>query len=213
VSQPDGPDPIELYKRILADVKSAGVTDDRQAEALADSISVDLLKDLRPAPDANGRNGSPTSEAALEELRAIAEGLREDRDRLEWTAAQVAHLVDGRAKPSVDPDPTPPEPFSLTPPPADEASSTDRDPAKAPEEPSPNAAASSEDEPRASAGLADRSEAGEISLEALAPATEIPERLPIRRSYHRRRLRKFAGFLCVLVLIVATVLLLSTAAG
>lgn len=212
MSQPDGPDPIELYKKILADVKSAGVTDSRQAEELADRISLDLFQELRPAPTANGQNGSPASEAALEELRAIAEGLREDRDRLEWTAAQVAHLVEGRGKPSIDPDPTPPEPFSLTPSPSDKATTADGDPVTTPERPS-SAATSSEDEPDGSGILVDRSEAGEISLEALAPATQIPERLPIRRSYHRRRLRKLAAFFVVLVLIVATVMLLSTGAG
>ena len=35
----------------------------------------------------------------------------------------------------------------------------------------------------------------------------IPERLPIRRSYRRRRLRAWSTLLCVLVLVVAAVLL------
>ena len=49
----------------------------------------------------------------MEELRVVAEELREERERLEWTATQVAHLVEHRRGPSLDPDPTPPAPLEV----------------------------------------------------------------------------------------------------
>ena len=57
--------------------------------------------------------GVAPTEDAVDELRAVAEELREERERLEWTANQVAHLVEHRPGPSFDPDPTPPTPLEL----------------------------------------------------------------------------------------------------
>ena len=85
----DGPDLVDPHPNVLADVKSGSVSDNGQAD------------------------GSSPPEDAVEELRAVAEELREERERLEWTANQVAHLVEHRPGPSADPDPTPPAPIDL----------------------------------------------------------------------------------------------------
>ena len=100
------PDPNDLYRKVLADVKKAGVTEP-VAEQIADAISIDLLGEMRSPGDVDDPGKAP-SEATVAELRAIAEGLREERERLEWTATQVAHLIRPRRSPSIDPDPTPP---------------------------------------------------------------------------------------------------------
>jgi hypothetical protein len=132
VSDPETPDPIELYKKVLANVKDAGVTDESQAEELADVISVGLMKDLKLPADgeaASGDGGSADggsadgetadggtadggtagegSPAGVDKLEQIAEELREERERLEWAAMQVAHLAERTRSPSIDPDPTP----------------------------------------------------------------------------------------------------------
>lgn len=85
----DGPDLVDPHPNVPADVQSGSVTDDGQA------------------------GGSAAPEDAVEELRAVAGELREERERLEWTANQVAHLVEHRSGPSLDPDPTPPAPINL----------------------------------------------------------------------------------------------------
>ena len=89
MSDSDGPDLVDQHPKVPADVTSEAVTHAGQAD------------------------GSSAEGAAVEELRAVAEELREERERLEWTANQVAHLVEQRPGPSVDPDPTPPAPIDL----------------------------------------------------------------------------------------------------
>ncbi len=84
----DGPDLVDPHPSVLADVKSGSVAD-------------------------SGQDGSAPPADAVEELRAVAGELREERERLEWTANQVAHLVEHRPGPSVDPDPTPSAPIDL----------------------------------------------------------------------------------------------------
>jgi hypothetical protein len=131
VSDPETPDPIDLYKKVLANVKEAGVTDESRAEELADVISVGLMNDLKLPADGetaddgtSGDGGSAGggsadrgsagegSPAGVDKLEQIAEELREERERLEWAAMQVAHLAERTRGPSIDPDPTPHD-FSL----------------------------------------------------------------------------------------------------
>ena len=97
---------------------------DQQPPDSADNTQQTLLAEVTGGADA-GTDGQAPPEDAVEELRAVAEDLRAERERLEWTAAQVAHLVEQRPTgqspgpspgPSFDPDPTPPAPIDVQPP-------------------------------------------------------------------------------------------------
>lgn len=212
------PDPNDLYRKVLADVKKAGVTEP-VAEQIADAISIDLLGEMRSPGDVDDPGKAP-SEATVAELRAIAEGLREERERLEWTATQVAHLIRPRRSPSIDPDPTPPG----EPPPSvsEDVAEDGAGPARTGtdgESEFPALISELRSSPTASSELATTTGEGEDPSVAApnppdpsAPASVIPERLPIRRLYRPWRRKAVPVLLCLMVLTTALVLLLDAAA-
>jgi hypothetical protein len=187
-------DPTDLYRKVLAGVKEAGITDPVQAEELADAISVDLLDEFRPRTDGDEAVEEPSSEAAVEELRVVAEELREERGRLEWTAAQVAHLVHPGKGPSIDPDPTPP---GAPPPPVAEDGA----------EPAPAATQLETTEMPSLSAITEAAEDPDPQP-ADASGDGIPEHLPIRRlhrPWHRRALPVLLSVLVLLLVAIAIV--------